>query len=94
MARSDISFCVGLDKPNLMATAVSARVDIYKLLAPQEEEEVIKPAQRIFKFKDTVTSVQMRQDGNIVLCGEKTGRVQLIELGNKYILKTYEEHAK
>jgi len=34
----------------------------------------------------------MRQDGNIVVCGEKTGRVQIIELGNKFILKTYEEH--
>lgn len=29
MIRSDISFA--RDKPNLMATAISARVDIYKL---------------------------------------------------------------
>ena len=33
MARSDLSFCSG-EKPNMMATAVSARVDIYKLHAP------------------------------------------------------------
>ncbi len=50
--------------------------------------------QRIFKFKDVATAVALRQDGNIVLCGEKTGRVQLVELNNKFILKTYEEHMK
>lgn len=40
------------------------------------------------------TAVKLRQDGNIVLCGEKTGRVQLIELNNKFILKSYQEHSK
>jgi hypothetical protein len=86
LARSDLSFCGGSDKPNLLATAVSARVDIYKL--PQhtgnsDDTDIgdgIKPIQRIFKFKDIATAVKLRQDGNIVLCGEKTGRVQLIEL--------------
>ena len=83
-----------------MATAVSARVDIFKLSQPDTSEpdsefsEGLKPIQRIFKFKDVVTSVALRQDGNIVLCGEKTGRIQLIELNNKFILKTYEEHMK
>jgi hypothetical protein len=36
----------------------------------------------------------MRQDGNIIVAGEKTGRLQVIELTNKFILKTYEEHNK
>lgn len=101
MARSDISFCGGQDKPNLMATAVSARVDIYKLpqnTGGKDDDGVlgdgVKPIQRIFKFKDIATAVKLRQDGNIALCGEKTGRVQLIELTNKFILKTYEEHLK
>ena len=98
MVRSDIAFCHGT-VPNLLATAVSARIDIYKLTQPtasQEEEELegLKPVQRIFKFKDVATAVALRQDGNIVLAGEKTGRVQLIELNNKFILKTYEEHMK
>ena len=98
MLRSDISFCQGA-MPNLMATAVSARVDIFKLTQPSTEDdpelsEGIKPVQRIFKFKDVATAVSLRQDGNIVLCGEKTGRIQLIELNNKFILKTYEEHMK
>jgi hypothetical protein len=98
MLRSDLAFCHGAaDKANLMATAVSARVDIYKLSAPivSEENEVesIKPVQRIFKFKDVATSVALRGDGNLILCGEKTGRVQLVELQNKFVLKTYEEHS-
>ena len=33
MLRSDLSFCQR-DKPNLFATAVSARIDIYKLATP------------------------------------------------------------
>lgn len=40
MGRTDISFCYGAnDKPNLMATAVSARVDIYKLQAPVKSDD-------------------------------------------------------
>jgi WD40 repeat protein len=90
LGRSDLSFCQGLsEKANLLATAVSARVDLYRLTQPEEEE--IKPVQRLQKFKDIATAVQLRQDGNIVLCGEKTGRIQLIELQNKFVLKTYEE---
>lgn len=54
----------------------------------------MKPVQKITKFKDIATAVKLRQDGNIVLCGEKTGRIQLIELNNRFILKTYEEHIK
>lgn len=38
-------------------------------------EEGLKPVQRITRFKDIVNAVKMRQDGNIVLCGEKTGRI-------------------
>jgi hypothetical protein len=38
MMRSDIAFCHGT-VPNLMATAVSARVDIFKLTQPSTEAE-------------------------------------------------------
>ena len=37
MLRSDIHFC-SRDKPYLMATAISARVDLYKLTQPATEE--------------------------------------------------------
>lgn len=65
MMRSDISFCQG-SVANLMATAVSARVDIYKLTQPSTEAEDpefaegLKPIQRIFKFKDLATAVSLR----------------------------------
>lgn len=101
----------------MLATAVSARVDIFRLtnnqvnqiqedqgislsnhlhmiIDEEADQEVMKPTQKINKFKDFVSAVKLRQDGNIVLCGEKTGRIQLIELSNKFILKTYEEHQK
>lgn len=94
MLRSDLAFCHGsADKANLMATAVSARVDLYKLSAPEisEDNEIdsIKPVQRIFKFQDVATALTLRADGNLLLCGEKTGRLQLVELQNKFVLKTY-----
>jgi len=44
------------------------------------------------RFQDTTTSVKMRDDGNLVLCGEKSGRIQLVELSNKFILKSYTEN--
>ena len=52
MQRSDLSFCHNAEKANLLATAVSARVDIYKLIQPaaasgkdeeEEGQEEIKP---------------------------------------------------
>ena len=47
--------------------------------------------QRIFKFKDVATAVALRQDGNIVLCGEKTGRVP--KWADKLVRLMYVAHA-
>ena len=41
-----------------------------------------------------MTSVQLRQDGNLMLAGEKSGKIQLFEIKNKFILKTYQESNK
>lgn len=35
----------------------------------------------------------MRPDGNLLLVGENSGRIQLFETQNRYTLRTYEEHA-
>jgi hypothetical protein len=35
----------------------------------------VKPSNTIFKFKDMVTAVKLRQDGNLILCGEKSGKI-------------------
>ena len=43
MLRSDLSFCPR-DKPNLFATAVAARVEIYRLSTPSQDDiEPLKP---------------------------------------------------
>eukprot|EP00347_Sterkiella_histriomuscorum_P009274 403341835 len=90
---SDISFCKG-EKPYLMAAAVSARIDIYSLTQPEGDDfndDKLKPISTMFKFKDAVHSVKLRQDGNLLLAGENSGRIQLFEIKNKFILKTYQE---
>ncbi len=53
----------------------------------------LKPTSQLFKFNDPVSAVQFRQDGNLVLTGETSGRIQLMELKNKFALRTYSEHA-
>lgn len=58
----------------------------------EEDVDRLKPTNTIFKFKDQVTSCLLRQDGNLLLTGEKSGKIQLFELQNKFILKTYEEN--
>lgn len=80
-----------------MATAVSARVDIYNLMQ-QSEEDIensvgLRPSQQLFKFDDPTTALQFRSDGNLILVGETSGRVQLFELKNKFVLRSYTEHA-
>ena len=97
MIRSEVCFCPSntqaADKSNMLATAVSARVDFYRVYANESEDaDKMKPDQRIYKFKDLVTALKLRQDGNIIVTGEKAGKLQVIELSNKFILKTYEEH--
>ena len=91
---TDVAFCpgsTGIVQSRLLATAVSARVDVYNLYQPQaedgEEPDTISPSQQIFKFNDPVTSLQFREDGALILTGESAGRVQLFELKNKFALR-------
>ena len=82
MQIGDVNFCQSENSSNarLFAMAIEARVDIYNLSQPEEnpeddEEDAIKPRQQLFKFDDTTTSIQFRHDGNLLLAGEKSGRV-------------------
>ena len=92
---ADVAFCDSESSANarLFAVAISARVDIYKLSQPEEnpefEEDSLKPRQQLFKFDDTTTAINFRQDGQLLLAGEKTGRIQLFELNNKFVLRQY-----
>ena len=100
MQIADVNFCQAESSSNarLFAVAISARVDIYNLSQPIEnpedgmEDDELKPRKQLFKFDDTTTSIKFRQDGNLLLAGEKTGRVQLFELNNKFVLRSYSEH--
>ena len=92
---NDVGFCDSQEAANarLFGVAISLRVDVYKLSQPEEnpefEEDGLKPRQQLFKFDDTVTSIRFRQDGQLLLTGEKTGRIQLFELNNKFVLRQY-----
>lgn len=103
---SDVAFCQTTsqdgDKSRMLATAISARVDIYSLsqqLPPPNddddelEQQSLRPSSQIYKFNDPVTALHFRPDGNLLLAGETTGRVQLFELKHKFALRTYSEHA-
>ena len=100
MEIGDVAFCQSEANARLFAIAVEARVDIYNLSQPEEnpenseEEDAIKHRTRLQKFTDSTTAIQFRQDGNLMLVGEKTGRIQLFELNKKYTLRQYTEHAK
>lgn len=84
---------VNFSTQNIVAVGVSARIDLYTLRQPESQDDVdfdqLKPSQQINKFDDVVTALQFRQDGNIIVAGEGTGKIQLIEVKNKYILRSY-----
>ena len=87
----DLSFCKHqaatslMDRQqasSLLACAISMRVDIYKIVQPEDSEDApdeIKPSSQIFKFKEITTSVEFRPDGNLLLVGETSGHIQLFE---------------
>ena len=111
---ADVSFCPSAShgQSRLLATAISARVDIYSLTQQTEEGKCkksciisllviieleesfgLRPTSQLFKFNDPTSSVQFRSDGNLVLVGEVSGRIQLMELKNKFALRSYSEHS-
>ena len=76
---------------------MSARVDIYNLMQQREDElegaTSLTPSQQLFKFNDPTSALQFRKDGNLILVGEISGRIQLFELKNKFALRSYTEHS-
>ena len=53
----------------------------------------LQPDQQLFKFNEPTSALQFRQDGNLILVGETSGRTQLFELKNKFALRSYVEHS-
>ena len=95
MQIGDVTFCNGdsSSSARLFAIAIEARVDIFNLSQPEEnpeysdDDDALKPRTQLNKFNDTTTSINFRQDGNLLVAGEKTGRIQLFELNNKFVLR-------
>lgn len=54
----------------------------------------VKPMSSLFKFKDAVTAIKLRQDGNLILCGEKLGKIQIIQIDTKFSLREYNQFKK
>ena len=102
----DVSFCMphslmnqaANPNPGMLATATGARVDIWKLQqkeAGQDDEDFdnqIEPVHSLRRFTEQVTAIKLRDDGQVMLVGDKAGQIQLIELNNKSALRTYNDH--
>ena len=46
------------------------------------------------RFTEQITAVKLREDGLVVLVGDKMGKIELIELKQKLALRTYENEHK
>jgi|TARA_B110001450_G_C17244798_1_gene328989 hypothetical protein len=77
----DVSFCTTVATANaksegLMASATAARVDIWRMQQSQDEDaDQIEPLHTIRKFDDMVTSLKIREDGQVLLTGDKLGKI-------------------
>lgn len=74
-----------------MATATALRVDIWKLQQKEKKKEgvdddfdydddQIEPYQSLRRFQETVTAIKLREDGQVIVAGDKMGRIELIEI--------------
>jgi WD40 repeat protein len=101
---NSISFCKSQaltgtnDSSGLMATARGARVMLWKLQQRENKDkddefdnspDQIEPIANITKFMEEITFVQLREDGQTMLVGDKNGKIDLMELKNKVILRSY-----
>lgn len=53
-----------------------------------------EPAQTLSRFADQVTAVKLREDGQVILAGDKLGTIQLLELKQKLVLREYKKEFK
>lgn len=56
-----------------------------------ENDTGLKPSTSIRKFDDLVTAVKLRQDGQLILCGDKLGKIQLLQVASRLALRQYKE---
>ena len=68
-----------------MASATGARVDVWKLqrkdLSKEADEDLdfgddqVSPYATITKFAETVTAIKLREDGQVILTGDRLGKI-------------------
>ena len=46
------------------------------------------------RFEDMITAVKLREDGQVVVAGDKLGTIELIELKQKLVLRRYKNQFK
>jgi|TARA_B110000285_G_C15043557_1_gene573073 hypothetical protein len=94
------------NQPGLLATATALRVDIWKLQQKEKKKEgvagddfdydddQIEPFQSLRRFTETVTAVKLREDGQVIVAGDRMGKIELIEIKQKIALRTYTHEHK
>jgi len=55
---------------------------------------MIQSFQRLTRFNEQVTAIKLREDGQVILVGDRLGKIELIELKQKMVLRTYENEHK
>ena len=60
-------------------------------LEEDEFQDEIEPFAKVSKFSDAVTALKVREDGGVILTGDKLGEIQLIELQNRMALRVYKD---
>ena len=93
----------------MLATSTSIRVDIWRLQQKKQKAEEEKgddsnsddydfdqqtPLHTLSRFDDAVTAIKLREDGQVILAGDKLGTIQLYELNQKIKLREYKNQFK
>jgi len=78
--------------PLLLATATAARVEVWSLQQKEKKDakdkdedddfgdDMLEPKASIRRFTEEVTAIKLREDGALLLAGDKLGKIELIEL--------------
>lgn len=74
-------------KPHRYVVSSGTRLQLYT----PKTNRVVKT---ISRFKDTVRSGHIRDDGKLIVAGDDSGLVQVFDLASRAILRTIKEHAQ
>jgi hypothetical protein len=56
--------------------------------------DLVSPYATISKYTETVTAIKLREDGQVVLSGDRQGNIQLYEIKKRLALRTYNNEHK